>query len=189
MAAAAILDFWNFKIFNGRNDQEGRSASSCQISSNRGRHMAILKMDSWMKSIRIDPESRLSNRTRTYRHSWSFYDSRRRYDDHVKSADVVWRVAIVVVANFTPHLRRPSHKQSTFTHSSSQSRLQIPTLNKEHSTLAGLIQCYSQILLIRGNRSNCCRDISIILQATSTRHYVKRRQLQIWHLHISYLWL
>ena len=33
MAAAAILDFKNFQIFNGRNGQEGRIASPCQISS------------------------------------------------------------------------------------------------------------------------------------------------------------
>ena len=33
MVAAAILHFRNFKFFNERNGQEGRSASSCQISS------------------------------------------------------------------------------------------------------------------------------------------------------------
>ena len=33
MAAAAILDFRNFNFLNGRNGQEGRTASACQISS------------------------------------------------------------------------------------------------------------------------------------------------------------
>ena len=33
MAAAAMLDFKNFQVFNFRNGQEGRSASPCQISS------------------------------------------------------------------------------------------------------------------------------------------------------------
>ena len=33
MAAAAILNFRNFKNVNGRNDQEGRSASAYEISS------------------------------------------------------------------------------------------------------------------------------------------------------------
>jgi len=33
MAAAAILDFKNFKLFNGRNNQETGTASLCQISS------------------------------------------------------------------------------------------------------------------------------------------------------------
>ena len=32
MAAAAIVDFKNFQIFNGRNVQEGLTASLCQIS-------------------------------------------------------------------------------------------------------------------------------------------------------------
>jgi len=32
MAAAAILDFKNFEIFNGRNGQEGQTVSLCQIS-------------------------------------------------------------------------------------------------------------------------------------------------------------
>ena len=31
MAAAAILDFGNLKIFNGWDAQEGRTASACQI--------------------------------------------------------------------------------------------------------------------------------------------------------------
>jgi len=31
MAAAAILDFWKFQIFNGGDAQEGRTASACQI--------------------------------------------------------------------------------------------------------------------------------------------------------------
>jgi len=33
MATAAILDFRNFKNFNGRNVQEGRIASACKILS------------------------------------------------------------------------------------------------------------------------------------------------------------
>jgi len=33
MAAAAILDFRNLNFFNGRNGQEGQTASLCQISS------------------------------------------------------------------------------------------------------------------------------------------------------------
>jgi len=33
MAAAAILNFENFKFFNDRNGQEGRTASLCQILS------------------------------------------------------------------------------------------------------------------------------------------------------------
>jgi len=33
MAAAAILDFWNIKLLTGRDGQECRTASACQISS------------------------------------------------------------------------------------------------------------------------------------------------------------
>jgi len=33
MAAAAILEFQNLNFFNGRNSQEGQTASRCQISS------------------------------------------------------------------------------------------------------------------------------------------------------------
>jgi len=37
------LGFLKLQIFNGRSNQEGQNASSCQISSNRGRHMAIVQ--------------------------------------------------------------------------------------------------------------------------------------------------
>ena len=40
MAAAAILDFSNFKFFNGRTTEEGRTASFCQI---------------WSKSVKTRP--------------------------------------------------------------------------------------------------------------------------------------
>ena len=33
LAAASILDFRNFKLFNRRNDQDGRTLSACQILS------------------------------------------------------------------------------------------------------------------------------------------------------------
>jgi len=38
--AAAILDFCKFEIFSGRNGQEGRTASPCQI---------------WLKSVKTRP--------------------------------------------------------------------------------------------------------------------------------------